>query len=290
MTDTIKILVCGAAAVGKSSLINLLIDENFCENNENFMPNKRQFKEFACLKNEKKFIFTEIIGFDTSDKSWMYYSVSEYKLMQFLKQLNDGFNLVIHVQKKQSISETDQVNYELIVNDNFKKRIKTLCVISFAEEEENLEDFWKTNRKSVIDRGFNYDDGVAVCCGHVRNKSLDALNKEQRKKSYNLLWNSILKLTHDSENIKPSFSLAKTIIYDYLLILTDNFVTNFLLINEFLKNIFFPKNIDLDDFTVIDKYVKILFKNLNKFITQILHYLRQMIQSIKYLLLDQIRI
>lgn len=259
MTETIKILVCGAASVGKTSLINLLINENFSENNQDFIDNNRKLKQFTCIKNDKKFIFTEILGFDTGDKSWMVYSVREYMLMKYLKNLNDGFNLVIHVQKKQSISETDQVNYELIVNDNFQKKIKTLCVISFAEEEELLENFWKTNRSSLSDRGFNYTDGVAVCCGHVRNKTLNTLYNDQRKKSYNLLWDSILRLTFENEKIRPSFSLAKTITYDSLFFLTDNFIVNFLFgILVFLKRIFFPKTIEFDDVETNGKLILIL--------------------------------
>ena len=245
--ENIRILVCGAASVGKTSLINLLINEEFIEKNKPISQDypgcsRKAFQEYSCTKFGKKFIFSDIIGFKKTDKTQLWHSAAQYHLKKFCSYINDGFNLVIHVQKKQSISETDQVNYELVVKENFQDQVKSLCVINFADEEIDLASYWPTHRNSLIGRGFTYDDGVAVCCGHVRNPDYDAILKNNRLVSYNLLWESILRLTHNSQKIRPSFSMLKTITYDFLLYFTENILTRYFDWTTYLNNLVFCKS------------------------------------------------
>ena len=249
--ENIRILVFGAASVGKTSLINLLINEKFIEENKPILQDqsgssKKAFQEYSCTKQDKKFIFSDIIGFKKTDKTQLWHTAAQYHLQKFCSYINDGFNLVIHVQKKQSLSETDQVNYELVVKENFQDQVKSLCVINFADEEVNLAGYWPAHRNSLKVRGFTYDDGVAVCCGHVRNPDYDAILKNNRRVSYDLLWKSILRLMQDSQKFRPSFSMLKTIVYDFLLYFTENMFTRYFDWSTYLNNLVFYKSPEID--------------------------------------------
>ncbi len=264
--ENIRILVFGAPSVGKTSLINLLVNKNFIEKDTmislNRQGHKIAFQEYKCQKNGKNFIFTDIISFDKNDKTKFWHSEAQYHLQEFCSYINEGFNLVVHVITKQSLSETDQVNYELVVKENFKQQVKSLCIISCPDQEINLN-YWNEKRNSLIQRSFFYDDGLAVTVMHAASSEYDKEFIRSRRISYDLLWNSILKLTHNSRKISPSFSMMKTIIYNFLDCFTDNFVTRFFQINNFLNSFFFERNPqidwetklevkDLDDYQIID--------------------------------------
>jgi len=203
--------VCGGPSVGKSSLVNLLTKKDKKESIAQESTTQENTPQECTIKG-KRFVFCEILGFDLKDKKIFRHSKAQrLSLRKLLLNQGDGFNLVIHVQKKQSISETDQLNYEFIINEVFKKKIKTLCAISFSDEEEHLDLYWPTHEASLKHRGFVYDNGVAVCCGHVKNKMLDAILEDLRDQSYFLLWNMIFELTERSQKVNASFSFIKSV-------------------------------------------------------------------------------
>ncbi len=206
MTDPIRILVCGSKSVGKTSLINLLTQQ---QTNVNAFTG--DFNNVSCIKNNKEFIFTDVIGFDLTDKGFFTTTTAVKNLRKFLKQIGTGLNLVIHVIKRQALLETDKINYDIIVNDIFGKKIKTMCAITFSEEEESLEKYWQNHINTLHQRGFAYNDGVAVCCGHSKNKNLDLILKDSREISYDLAWKSILNLIISNETVMPILTFFERI-------------------------------------------------------------------------------
>jgi predicted GTPase len=207
MNDPIRILVCGSKQAGKTSLINLLTQQE-----TSLDGSKRDINEVSCFKNNRNYIFIDVVGFDLTDKGFFTTTKAVKNLKAFLKQIGTGLNLVIHVIKRQALIETDKVNYEIIVNDIFSRSIKTMCAITFSEDEESLENYWKIHCISLHQRGFMYNHGVAVCCGHSRNKTLDMILKESREISYNLAWKSIQSLMISNEKVMPVLSIFERIL------------------------------------------------------------------------------
>ncbi len=200
-SNNYRILVCGSSSVGKTSLINLLTG--------NLSKTKKNSQEI--IYNDKKFTFIEAKGFELNDKGIIFNTTAEKNLKDSLSRINDGFNLVIHVIKKGSILETDKLNYDMIVRDLFREKINVLCVTTFLDEEEgeNLKKYWKNLEISLKQRGFNYTYGVGVCCAKSINKVLEEIYQSQRAISYDLLWDAILRVTHQTNKRKPKYSFLK---------------------------------------------------------------------------------
>ena len=180
------ILVCGARSVGKTSLFNLLMNNNY---NDNVKP---------IIKENYKLI--ELRSLEVDDNGYFLETPAEYMLKNQLKEYE--FDLLVHVIKRSALTEVDIVNYEVVYKDFFFKTIRILCVINFSEEADPFENDWDNKKENLFKRGFFYDDGVSVCCGHVQNKTYDRVLEEYRKISYKMLWDKIEMLTKHNTKAK----------------------------------------------------------------------------------------
>lgn len=197
--NSIRILVYGSKLNGKTSLINLLTKTNSSNNSDSSQ------QETGCVYNGREYIFTEIISLEIDDKNYFKEVNAERKLQKFLTRKDStGYALAIQVKKMQPILETDKVNYDFVIKNIFRKKIKCLCAISFAEMS-SIDEYWTKNVNEFSHRGLEFDRGHAICSGFSVNPVFEKAFEKVRNASYDSLWKSIEQLTTPRIDVQPTF-------------------------------------------------------------------------------------
>ena len=191
-----KILIFGTTSVGKTSLINLLTGENKgAIGSGNLSGTTFESHDYEYFDDVSKilYIFTDTIGLNEAQNGKVNPSDALMSLLSLIKKAKDGFNLVIYLRKAEVLTNTDQSNYNLIVNNLLDNQARVICVNSHGEEHsEDVNSWWEKNKNYFTKRGMNFIGGVSACLAQTSNNRLLASQFiEYSKISKVLIWNEI---------------------------------------------------------------------------------------------------
>jgi predicted GTPase len=186
----IRVLVFGRTGVGKSSLIKLLTGIQTIRTNQGFA---------GCTEVYKDFDFEDYKFFDTAGLNEPIGGTVPGKeaieqLVKLLLSFREGLSLLIYVRTCEAFTQLDEANLKLM-SHIIKKKIPSICINTFADYEENVNDWWTRSKMEFqrrVKEYLNFSDGCSVCCiDEIKNRSLTTLLEPFRNESKNLIWEKI---------------------------------------------------------------------------------------------------
>lgn len=178
-----SILIVGGPGVGKSGVANLLLDYNK-------FGKQKLFHRFI-FNNEAAIVHRSGINYKITDvtsvESFLRLDHKELKTMiaQFVEDNKEGINLVIFVIKKGRITDLDQLNWDIFINEIIRNKVPVIIVTTGVEHEIDLNS-WYQEIKAHLRNNFKmqHNDGIGIVALNESNPTINSL----RKKSQETLW------------------------------------------------------------------------------------------------------
>jgi GTP-binding protein EngB required for normal cell division len=191
--STIKVLIFGKTNVGKTSLCNLLLG---CNEATSASAMGCTF-ETKCHRGSdplgNNYVFWDTCGLNEPSGGKVDKKKAILKLIELIKSLNDGLNLILYVRKAEALTELDQKNLELITVFT-ENKIPVLIVNTNADDEKSVMNWWNRNENIFKEsKNFVFTDGVSVCVGYAEDEDLDKILEKKRIQSKQILWDSFRK-------------------------------------------------------------------------------------------------
>jgi GTPase SAR1 family protein len=180
MSDLIRILVFGTTGVGKTTVCNVLANENEPTNDgvKGVTFKNRQTQIFQI--DNKEAVLIDTIGLNEGSHGTVPSKDSLLSLIKLLKFSKEGYNLLIHIFQKGRITQTDENNYKLFREIITQNKIPTIAVVTNCEGYDPMSNWLYKKNDSEIDNityiknaGLNYDDIVCVAFPEAERKELN---------------------------------------------------------------------------------------------------------------------
>ncbi|OXA61567.1 uncharacterized protein LOC110862874 [Folsomia candida] len=162
-----NVIVFGETGVGKSSLINMIVDKQIAETSD---------KAVGCTFEHQKYSFLNYNIFDTvglgePEGGTVSTKDAVGKLLELITVLKSspGINLLILVMKKGRITESLKTNYELFVNIMTEKKVPVFLVITHADGEKEKNKWYVDNVDHFRRHKAHFHDVTTVCAKKGEN-------------------------------------------------------------------------------------------------------------------------
>ena len=159
-----NVILFGETGVGKSSVINLMAGDEVVPTSSNLE---------ACTLEARKYFFTipgemSFSVFDTVGLNEPHMGINTYfgaieKAHQLITSLHDagGIDLLLFCIRGGRITTTLQPNYRLFFEFLCEKKVPLAFVVTNLEQEDVMENWWETNKKTFEKYGIR---SVAHAC------------------------------------------------------------------------------------------------------------------------------
>ena len=154
-SEPFNIILFGEGGVGKSSIINLLADEDIAETSPDAMGCTLESTRYTFPVLWRTFSIWDTVGLgeaETSDTNYSNAIVKAYTLIQEI-QAAGGLDLLLFcISGGHRISETILSNYRLFYEVLCRGRIPIAVVVTKLELEEGKMDAWWERNESFIEK------------------------------------------------------------------------------------------------------------------------------------------
>jgi len=184
-----RILVFGATGSGKTSVINLLTNNNYPTNQD----------AIGCTLKSSIVYFEDYEIIDTVGLGEASFSTTNAReafsnLIDLLKKSMNGFNLLIYVKSVDRLKQEDENNYKLFVEEICKNRIPILCCCTKVDQVDvkHHNEWWLKNKDTFYNNSMRFNDGLSGCFA-TPQRYYD-LNKQIMEDSKKYLWVLVKKM------------------------------------------------------------------------------------------------
>jgi len=216
-----KILIIGEAGVGKSSMINVLVDKDVATVSDGAKGCTFQFKTHSyneAAVAQESWNFIDTVGLNEAPGGTIDNKTAAKLLIDFMKRNRQGFHGIIMVMKKGRISENFERNHNLFVRTMLNRQVPCILMISHCEEDEPMDN-WKyeqSNLDAIHDYCFAH-----VVCGTLKKggrfeSELIALRRQTRNEIFNALQENMRPIPFRLEAKLPVLKKMMNIVFEGL--------------------------------------------------------------------------
>lgn len=185
-----KVIVFGSSNAGKTSMINMLSNQNYPVNNS---ATGCTFKTVTIPPIEKGGViyqFFDTAGLNETDRGTVNSKAAVQNIIDLLKSCRGGINLLIYVMRIGTITQTEKANYDMFCRVITNQKVPVICVITGCENEDPMSR-WVTNNQRFFDNNEMQFNGIVGTCFAKGGRFEDAY-RPLREESTALVWNAIL--------------------------------------------------------------------------------------------------
>jgi len=216
-----KILIIGEAGVGKSSMINVLVDKDVATVSDGAKGCTFQFKTHSYNGNDvaqESWNFIDTVGLNEAPGGTIDNKTAAKLLIDFMKRNRQGFHGVIMVMKKGRISESFERNHNLFVRTMLNRQVPCILMISHCEEDEPMDN-WKyetSNLDAIHEYCFAH-----IVCGTLKKggrfeSDLIALRRQTRNEIFKALEDNMRPIPFRLEAKLPVLKKMMNIVFEGL--------------------------------------------------------------------------
>jgi GTPase SAR1 family protein len=189
MVDKRRILVFGSSNVGKTSMLNMLCDQNKQVSSAAIGCTFETVPFPLLMRNNIEYQFYDTAGLHEADRGTVTTDQALRNILTLLKSSKDGFSLLIFVVRIGSILQTDKLTYEIFVDALTLKKVPVLCVITGCENEDPMNDYAIRNKCHYEEKRMLFTDMVSVC--FAKGGPMEKFYKSLREDSRDAVWRMI---------------------------------------------------------------------------------------------------
>jgi predicted GTPase len=185
------VLVFGQSGVGKTSMLNALLGLDLTVSSKatgcTFQSSSVMATPGSCSLEGLNFLFYDTVGLSETETGTTSADNSIAKLIQLLRSLKSGLNLLIFVTRAPRITDVTKKNYDLFVEIVADKKIPVICVVTGLENEDSMSDWIKQNQPSYTKANMKFISMVGTCFERGNNTRAESLYKPARLLSFAVL-------------------------------------------------------------------------------------------------------
>ncbi|KAG2755334.1 hypothetical protein P692DRAFT_20826986, partial [Suillus brevipes Sb2] len=150
-----NIVIFGAMGAGKSSLVNLIADQNIAKTGSDLKRCTLTWTKYVLprlFNDEQQYNIFDTMGIENPEIESPEYHQSIQNASQLLRELDDcgGTSLLVYcVEKSRDARHAFKSNYQLFHEVLYQRRVPIVMVVTCLEGEEVMEDWWERNRASL---------------------------------------------------------------------------------------------------------------------------------------------
>jgi GTPase Era involved in 16S rRNA processing len=164
----LNVVVFGESGHGKSSLINMIIEEIRATISSSAKSCTFEAKSYPHRILEHDFVFWDTRGFNEGEQGAAPDFQAAGQLYGLLRKLKDGVSLLIFCIRAPRINDVAKRNWDLFRDVICQDKVNTVIVVTHLEAEDSMDEWWKSN----ISRFMRYricptyinDDEPGVAC------------------------------------------------------------------------------------------------------------------------------
>jgi len=242
-----RILVIGHAGAGKSSVINLLMNNNEAKVSNAAVGCTFKFDEYQVIYGDEFYEIIDTIGLNEASRGTVPPKDAIKQLIDFIKKNRRGFNCVLFVMKQGRLDDAFEKNHMLFYKTLLESKIPAILFISHCEQDDPMNTWIGNEINSNALQSYEFAE---IICGTAREVSgrLASYLPKLREETYQYLWQGMIdKKLEKPIAIEPDLNLFKRLwnsFAEYLNLqwkfVTDRFA-------DFLK---YLKSLGVDDQTI----------------------------------------
>lgn len=151
-----NIVIFGAMGAGKSSLINLIADQNIAKTGSNLQRCTLTWTKYVLprlFNNELQYNIFDTMGIENPELELepVEYHRSIKNASQLLRELDEcgGTSLLVYCVQKGRDGGALRSNYQLFREVLYQRRVPVVMVVTGLEDEEVMEKWWERNRTTL---------------------------------------------------------------------------------------------------------------------------------------------
>ncbi|KAG2066557.1 hypothetical protein BDR04DRAFT_1233931 [Suillus decipiens] len=144
------IVLFGETGAGKSSLINLMADQEVANTSPDMQRCTMQWKEYTIKFGGDSYMVFDTIGLEEPQLGIKEYLESVENAFKLIKELDKqgGIDLLLFCVRAGRVTATLQSNYRLFHEFLCEKKVPIVLAITNLEREKRMEDWWDRNHNT----------------------------------------------------------------------------------------------------------------------------------------------
>lgn len=191
------IVLFGETGAGKSSLINLMADEEVANTSPDMQRCTMQWKDYTIGFGGDSYKVFDTIGLEEPQLGIKEYLESVENAYKLIKELDrqGGIDLLLFCVRAGRVTATLQSNYRLFHEFLCEKKVPIVLAITNLEREKRMEDWWERNHNTFE----KYQIQVAGHACITAANRLDGRHKLLYEESRITIRNLVKKFTADEQ-------------------------------------------------------------------------------------------
>lgn len=170
---TLNVVIVGETGAGKSSVINLLSNEQMAPVSSDVANCTKAFAEYTFNVNSTEVCAYDTMGFSLARVDSLSHLVPYEWAYNLIQSLKTRIDLVLLCTSKDRLSVTTRQIYHLFNDFFFDGTVPIALVATHREKERSTEDWWDRNLKDIKKFRLNFAGHACITTQPLRNSHSD---------------------------------------------------------------------------------------------------------------------